>query len=538
MTSSIKDNIRDGMDVIRDTFNSLSRDNGCLFVIAVFTILFLPQAFIMVNDLGLISAFETDAGSHIDAIKSLLSSYNMNEGYHSKYYGWTFFAVNFFVLWPFSKLTMIFHIRNMQYMYFTIRIILFIFGLLSCVLWYRILRILFAGSLIPVAGTLLYIVSPANDSYFYTIHPETTGATFLFLATIYLLAYVRSDNDIRLYYPALACLALSSLSKQIFFFNSLPILFGFFHLMCRKRNISYSAFFFSRDFLIYVGVSICLSLAIFFVIHPFAFLDFKSFVGYQFDLTDMTSGEYTTSVHKALIEWVHSLFSTNALPIVISGVLIPAGLAVSIISYVRRRDDRTFLFIVLCGTIIYMGALVVVFNREYFAVEYFSPVYPMCILVMMSTLYWVLDIPVKWLKFIMTGASCYFIAFIFLINSLDVSQALLTRLQYKDSIAYKSYDYIVHNFDNKDRIAYDNFVGMPEDMEETTCHYWRGCGEDYIETYAPDIVMFNEDNEVNGQKYKETDRLARYVVDHNLKLIAKVTGTDGPGTATVSVYKK
>ncbi len=436
MPSSVKDNIRGGAGVIRDAFQSLSRDRGGLFIIAVFTIVYLPQAFVRVNDFGLLSVFETDAGSHAEPIKSFLSSYNMNEGYHSQYDGWTFFAVNYCALWPLSKLMSIFHIGNMTYLYLTIRIILFLFGLLSCVFWYRLLRISFARSSIPVVGSLLYIVSPADDAYFYTVQPETTGATFLFLAALYLMTYLRSDNDAKLYYPAVVCMALASLSQPIFVLNSLPILFGFFHLTCRKRNIGYAGFFFSRDFLTGVGASIGLSLAIFFVIHPFAFLDFKSFIRAQFDLVNATGGEPAASAHKAFARWIRSLYSSHALPIVIGGLLIPPGLAVGVVSYVRRRDDRTLLFIVLCMTMIFVGASIIAFNHAHFAVESLSPVYPMGVLVMMAALDWILDSRARWLRLIAAGAACYLIAFSFLINSLDLAQALAARFQDQEPVAY------------------------------------------------------------------------------------------------------
>jgi hypothetical protein len=71
-------------------------DKTLVFILLLFTILYLPHAFILVDDLGLIIAYEYDPGSHISAIEQLLTSYNnLHAGYHSKFYGWTYFSINF-----------------------------------------------------------------------------------------------------------------------------------------------------------------------------------------------------------------------------------------------------------------------------------------------------------------------------------------------------------------------------------------------------------------------------------------------------------
>ena len=68
-----------------------------IFLIAIYTVLFLPHVFVLVKDLGLISAFETDPGSIIDSIIGLFQHpYNMNKNFHSWLYGWTYFSINFF----------------------------------------------------------------------------------------------------------------------------------------------------------------------------------------------------------------------------------------------------------------------------------------------------------------------------------------------------------------------------------------------------------------------------------------------------------
>ena len=60
-------------------------------LVLIFSVLYLPQAFVMFQDINLISAFEVDPGSMIASINDLFQTpiYNMMNGYHSKFYGWT-----------------------------------------------------------------------------------------------------------------------------------------------------------------------------------------------------------------------------------------------------------------------------------------------------------------------------------------------------------------------------------------------------------------------------------------------------------------
>ena len=60
----------------------------------------------------------------------------------------------------------------------------------------------------------------------------------------------------------------------------------------------------------------------------------------------------------------------------------------------------------------------------------------MGVLVMMAALDWILDSRARWLRLIAAGAACYLIAFSFLINSLDLAQALAARFQDQEPVAY------------------------------------------------------------------------------------------------------
>ena len=98
--------------------------------------------------------------------------------------------------------------------------------------------------------------------------------------------------------------------------------------------------------------------------------------------------------------------------------------------------------------------------------------------------------------------------------------------------------YIDKNLNGRDKLVYDHFVGVPQGLLQTSCSYWNGCGTDYIETYAPDFVIFNEAYTINHKKYDKTERLKKYVADHRFTLVEKITGSTGRNPVTELVYKK
>jgi hypothetical protein len=121
------------------------------------------------------------------------------------------------------------------------------------------------------------------------------------------------------------------------------------------------------------------------------------------------------------------------------------------------------------------------------------------------------------------------------------------RLDYKNSIAFRTYEYINNNVKPGDKIAHDHFVAVPYEMNNISCHFWRGCGTDHIDEFNPTYVMFNPNFSFIGPS-KETLRLKKYVKDHNMKLILTVTARQanivdigiggGDDVVKVLIYKK
>lgn len=107
-----------------------------------------------------------------------------------------------------------------------------------------------------------------------------------------------------------------------------------------------------------------------------------------------------------------------------------------------------------------------------------------------------------------------------------------TRLMYKDTLIYKTYTYIENNIPSGSKIAHDQFVALPSNV--TGCHYWQGCGTDYIEEFQPDYIIFDADITFNGESLPEALRLKKYISDLRFVLV----NTISVGDKSIGVWKK
>ncbi len=201
---------------------------AAMLLALIFTLLYLPQAFILIEDMGLISAFEVDPGSHIHAMRDVLAHYSMHAGYHSKYYGWTYFFIQYVLLSPLYQFSQAFGVPDETAIYFGIRLILFVIGLASTLAFYALVHRLFNRQTLSLAAGAMYALSPVTAKFFYFIHPETTGILFIFLSLHALLDFRRNPGDGVIYTAGVFALVLASLSKQIYFLLALPVMWVFF----------------------------------------------------------------------------------------------------------------------------------------------------------------------------------------------------------------------------------------------------------------------------------------------------------------------
>jgi len=516
---------------IRTYFSSPYR----IFLIVIYTILFLPHVFVLVKDLGLISAFETDPGSIIVSIIGLFQNpYNMNKNFHSWVYGWTYFSINFLLLIPIYLVKALKLVNDDYFFFVAIRSILFVIGLSSVLAFFDIAKRALKHGFLAFTAAMLFIASPVTSKFFYFLHPETTGLLFLFLGISCLLNYNDSQaKDARWYAFGLLSLVLSALSKHVFLFTAIPVLFLFVYLYCNHHEKSILSFLRSKQFIKVLFVTTLFSLFIFFIINPFAFFQPKIFLDGQIYLFSAHTQDNITR-SEALKLWLEIIKEVPA--VFISIILAPLALFGLAFGAHDQKIERVLYAANIISAIFFVGFISVtslhIINNTYFA-----PVYPFFILNLLSIpLYVFRRSKVGFIKFSVILSLIYLLFFL-LVDSFSLSIPLgYTRLTYKDSITYETYSYIEKNIPNGSKITHDHLVPISSEKAVIGCQYWQGCGTDYIEEFNPDYVIFSENWLFNGERLPEALRLEKYVSDHHFILVDTIRheGAD----FTISVWKK
>jgi len=275
--------------------------------------------------------------------------------------------------------------------------------------------------------------------------------------------------------------------------------------------------------------SIVFSTLIFFIINPFAFFQPKVFIANQFAIfSDQTQGSLTTLTHMQAIEaWIRII---KTIPVIYISILsFPFTILGAVIFGRDQKIGKVFYIVnilsaVLCIIIYSFSARLVIMET------YFAPIYPFFVLNLLAIpLYIVRKWNVSLVKFLTIIPLIYFLFFI-LVSDFSVSLPKgYARLMYKNNLIYKAYTYIEENIPNGSKIAYDLYVAIPSDKGIVACHFWQGCGTDYIEEFEPDYVIFNMNFTFNGV-HPSTTRLTKYVNDHHFILIDTIE--------SVSVWKK
>lgn len=114
-----------------------------------------------------------DEHSIIDSINGLTSHsyYNMNANYHSQYYGWTYFSLNFFIV-GFAKIV---GVSEPVAINIIVRTTHFIIGLFCALSMLFLSRKIFDSFLIAFIITVAFITNPMLSHFLNEIHPESLG---------------------------------------------------------------------------------------------------------------------------------------------------------------------------------------------------------------------------------------------------------------------------------------------------------------------------------------------------------------------------
>lgn len=499
----------------------------CFSFVSIYCLFFLPHAFIVVEGINLISAFEVDPGSIIVAITSLFEEpiYNMLATYHTQYYGWTYVFLNFIFLLPIKLILWLSGQSEASNVFLSIRIILFFIGLVSSILFYSIVLRIFKKPFIAYILVLLYISTPSISYFFYFVHPETTGLLFLFLGIHYLLNFTESEKPFHFkhYMAGLTFLVLSALSKQIFFFATLPVLFLFFVFSILKSELSLFDILKNKKFFYICIFSFIYPIVLLFIIHPYSIIQISDFFTHQILLFSFHStGVYTVSIVESIRRWVVLISEDRFL--LFSYITIILSLIVSITLNFRLNIRNRLFWYANSVSVLLLTFFIFLTHRMFIHTKYLLIIYPF-VLISISA---IANLFLNRNKRIFTWISYMIYAFLIysvFINLNITSPFLMDRLNYRNQIAFKTHEFINQNIQTPAKIAHDHTVAIPNNDGYTACHYWHGCGTDYINEFNPDYICLYEDWLVVRKQSSETKKLLDYVKNNRFSKIAVINST-------------
>jgi|688.fasta_scaffold73659_3 hypothetical protein len=497
----------------------------------VFSALFLPQTFILNEDVNLILAYEVDPGSIIVSINNLFNFpyYNMFNGYHTTAYGWTYASLTFLFLLPFKIIFFIFKIDSISYTVILIRFFFYLIGLFSAFILFRLCRKVLGTNNLVISFfiVILYIFSPFSK-LFYFLHPETTGILFTFLAVNYLLDYENKSQK-KFYYYSLICLVLATLSKQQFFISSFFLSIFLIFLFFNKNKNNFCVPYFFKE----ITKAFLLSLLVFFLVHPYAFLMPLKFIFLQGALAlSFSSAKNNINFTDALILWIN-LYKSHPLFL----FLIILNLLNIIIIFVKKhlifdKILNIIFLLIIFFSLIYFS----VGNKANISFDYFQAIYAVIFFQLLFFLKNVFDnrfFNKSQLKILIIILLC-----IYPLNNFNSTvKGIQERFSYKEGLAYKSYEYIKENLSINDKIAHDHHVAIPFSMKNISCHYWHSCTNyNRILDSNPNYIAFLDPLPVWGWSDNlQGKALKQYAEDKKMKLVKTIN--DKSSNSKILIFK-
>ncbi len=509
-------------------------DNLKIFLTILFAILYLPHIFILNEDIGIMLAFEADPGSITKTTIGLLENYNFHDHYHSRTYGWTYYFINFVLLFPVKLFLDFFNFTNSDrtLLYF-VKLVFFVIGFLSMLAFHEVLLKIFKNKFYILIGSMFYIAGDLGF-IFYFIHPETTGLLFMFLAILMLLNLIEKPDQYKYYIYGLIFLALSTLSKQIFFFTSVFILPVFIATIFFNERCRFIDFLASRKFLNLTIHSFLVAFVTLLIINPFLIFDFENGINYQIQLFKIHNEGHSLagvlSTNNLVKLWIYLLGSTTLA--LFYFILMPFAYVVTIFTINRNSKKEQILFLYMLTFIYVILFVIFLGNRLYVISLYLAPIYPFLIIYMLSLISYFSDSRLKLRKIV---PLCLLLLFciISLIRSIDilVSDNFSRLYSHKSSIAYKTHDFILKNIDRNDKVIFDQFVGFPSSMKKNGCSYLFN--EHCLKKFKPDYIMVNKDFLVNGKINDRLREILTYIKKENMVIDQEIEADN----LKISVYK-
>lgn len=358
---------------IKNKIFSLIKNHWILLLfLIIFTIFVLPPCFKNNDNLNIISAEHVDSGSILSSILQMNSKnepnsfYNQNIPYHTGFYG---YAYNSIVFWSikFTKILFRPYVSNNFYVFpLVAKLLNFTFAFISIIYLYQLSRKILKYNLSKIIFLSLFIIFPEYLHYIFHIKPDILGLLFSIISLSYLYKYLENSKINKNIIIANVFGGLSILCKQPHIFIIFPLFIAF--ILTLKGNSKEKLLFLLKTYL-YSGI---IFLFLFFIIHPYAFLESKAFLARQISMTGMTSTSYIDNIN-----WWFTAYTGGPLLLIIS--ITP--LIFILLNVIKQFRNKKTLFLSLISTYIiaYLLWLTLKVGPMRF-IHYLIPIFPFSLL--------------------------------------------------------------------------------------------------------------------------------------------------------------
>lgn len=464
-----------------------------LFTLISFSSFVLPACFINNDYLILVASEHIDSGSLLGGIISILSSdtpstfYNQNIPFHTLYG----FLYNSALFWTFFLITKIFNldlVNNFNIIATVARLTNYILALFIIIETYRLTNKFIKNLFLKIILLSVMISFPAFIHYSYHIKSDLLGLFLVFLSFKYLYKFINDNKSTKNIIIANVLGGLAVLCKQPYVFIALPLLIGYLSSFKKNRiNIKNIFSTYLKTFTILF--------AIFFVVHPYAFINVKAFIKKQQLLTQSTS---SVSINENISVWT-SMYSQDS--ILLLSVITP--IIFLILTSNKKSKDKSLFFLKLI--LIYITTYIVWLTTKVGPIRvqaYFLPVIPFSVILFFysfninlhnifdktSIIKKIINIPILILLLFLSIKSIN--------QNISISSNFIDNSHnYKKSIQYQTtQQFVLHEINSntkEKKVIHSITLPVSNNLFKNTKNTWQFSDENNINSYEPDYVFID-----------------------------------------------
>lgn len=343
-----------------------------LLVLLPFVVITLPLCFQNIGYLNLLLAFHIDSGSIISSVFTVVDSaqfYNQNVGYHTAYYGFPYNSILILVFEIYRHFLHLDTITNFYIFALTARLFsLFIAGVALLSFYYLSIKVL---KNTIVAFLLTILLAMFYDFIFYStlIKGDILALLFSIGSFYFLFKYIEEKETLFFQLGSLLG-ALAVFTKQPYIFMAVPLFLGYFFHFDKMPKMTLA---FVRESIIVFFKTFLIVLISYFIIHPYAFIQFDTYIEKQNDLKQMVSAPFIENV----AYWVY-VYLDNTL--VLIGILTTILYLIFFIFLKKKNPNAKVLFLMSVFNLLYALWLTASVGPIR-VTTYLLPIYPFLLLV-------------------------------------------------------------------------------------------------------------------------------------------------------------